>query len=418
MTVQAKAHAKHRPPSAAKRWLSCAASATIAAMYPNESSDASLKGDYEHDVMEDTLRWMIVPPSLEPDLYETMTVLLEYVKKRLTEMGPNTHIMVERTLSIPETGEFGTCDVALISDREIEVIDYKSGWVPVHVRLNPQLMVYLLGIIALHGERKNYKVTVYQPNYDHIDGPMRSDEPTPDDIEWLRGEIKYSMENDDVYTAGKHCKDTYCPHRGACISFAEYTINDAGLGWHTPEVNALSDDLLSEALDHAETLAGYRNELRSEAMRRIINMDRRVNGYKVVKGRKQRTVLEPLKVVEAIGVHLGVNYAMRLFPSLLWAGDYLAEALKGLHGPLSEAILKELGTPKQIEDVIKHYAKDHNLPRGGWKQVYDNVVGEYIRETNGGLTLERAIDGRPAHKKGSEFGALLGPTAVQAISII
>ena len=54
----------------------------------------------------------------------------------------------------------------------------------------------------------------------------------------------------------------------------------------------------------------------------------------------------------------------------------------------------------------KQYARQHRLPAGGWKMLYDNVVGEYIKEQAGGLTLERAIDGRPAHKRGSEFGVL------------
>lgn len=408
-----KAHAKYRPPSAAKRWLSCAASAAIVAMYPNEPTEASLKGDYQHGIMEDTIRFGFVFPSVEPDLTEYMLDLLAYVQKRRAEMGPNTIILVEQQLDIPQTGEFGTVDIALVNDKEIEAIDYKSGWIPVDAYLNPQMGIYMLGLIAKYGERKKYTTTVFQPTYDHRDGPCRSHTWSPDDIEFLEKEVAYSIANADDFKAGKHCKDTYCPHRGACDSFARYVVTDASLGWHTSEINALPDHLLAEALDHAETLQGYRNELRSEAMRRIMNMDLQIPGYKVVKGRKQRAILDNHKVdlINSVHTHLGFDYAIRLLPDV-------AQFLSELSFPVGEELTKYLGTAKQVEDVIKQYAKDHKLPRGGWKGVYDNVVGEYIRETSSGLTLEKAIDGRPAHKRGSEFGALLPAAPVAEISII
>ena len=403
--TEVKAHADKRPPSAAKRWLSCPASSEVMRMYPNAPSEASLKGDYEHEVMEDTILFGVVPKNVSHDLAESMEFLLSYVKQRIQAMNKPL-VLVESKVDIPETGEHGYLDIGLISDKEIEVIDHKSGYVPVGVYMNPQLMLYLLGLIAKYGERKKYTITVHQPYYDHIDGPLRKYDVSSEDIEWLRREIKYSLDNTDEFKAGKHCKETYCPHRGSCMSFAQYTLTDASLGWHTSEINALSDDLLAEALDHAETLAGYRDELRKEAMRRILNMDRHVNGYKIVKGRKQRSVLEPVKLLNTVADKLGPEYAIRMLPDI-------SCFLSALSFPIANddnTVTKFLGTAKQIEDVIKQYSRDNKLPRGGWKSVYDNTVGEFIRETNSGLTLEKAIDGRPAHRRGSEFTALMQHT--------
>lgn len=413
----ATAHAKNRAPSAAKRWLSCPKSALISPMYPNDETDASLKGDYWHELMETRILFGALPDNVDPDAAEAMEVLAEYVDKRIQELGGRgkVKVLVERQLDIPETGEFGTGDIILISDTWIEIIDEKSGYVPVHIKMNPQLLTYLLGAIAEFGERKKYRLTIHQPNYDHIDGPIRSFDPTPDDIEWLRREIKYSMDNENEVKAGKHCKETYCDHRGACEEFLMYVQRDLLLGWHPSEVNSFSDDMLASALDAADELAGWRNELRSEAMKRIINMDRSLNGYKVVKGRRNRAVINPLGLANTVAEKMGAEWATKLFPDL-------EHFLSALSFPLTaeDNALKFLGTAKHVEDVIKMYARKHKLPRGGWKQLYDNVVGEYIRETNGGLTLEKAIDGRPAHKRGSEFGPITSPATSdnQAVTII
>jgi len=132
MTAIAKAHAKDRPPSAAKRWLSCPYTAQLVQLYPNEQTEASLKGDYWHELMEDTVVFGFTPPHASPDEQEAMEDLLAYVLKRKEAMGGKlVQIYVEQQLDIPETGDFGTADIILVGPSEIEVIDLKSGYVPV-----------------------------------------------------------------------------------------------------------------------------------------------------------------------------------------------------------------------------------------------------------------------------------------------
>lgn len=411
----ATAHAKNRAPSAAKRWLSCPYSALVTPMYPNDPTDASIKGDHWHELMEDQITFGTLPKTVDPDAAEAMEYLYEYVLKRVSEMGGpgKVKIYVEQQLDIPETGEFGTGDIILVSDKEIEIIDEKSGYVPVKVRLNAQLMCYLLGAIARFGTRGKYKLTLHQPNYDHIDGTLRSDDVTDKDIEWFRDQVAYSVKYENECKAGKHCKETYCPHRGTCEPFMQYVQKDLILGWHTSEIKSVSDEQLAIALDAADELSGWRNELRAEGMRRIMNLDRKIDGYKVVKGRKQRAVLNPLALINAVAEQMGGLWAVKLFPDL----DHYLSHLTDFPMKADSKALKFLGTPKHIEDVIKVYAREHSLPRGGWKAVYDNVVGQFIRETASGLTLERAIDGRPAHKRGSEFGSLV-PASSQDVTII
>lgn len=406
----ATAHAKNRPPSAAKRWLSCPFSAKVAPLYPNDESEASLKGDLWHRLMEDRITYGTLPLEADPDAAEAMEELAEYVQKRFKVLGPETRIHVEVQLDIPQTGEFGTADIVLVSPDEIEIIDEKSGYVPVEVENNAQLMTYLLGAIAKYGPRRKYTLTIHQPNYDHIHGTLRTTFVTESEVEAFDFAVRASVLNSNGHYAGKHCKETYCPHRGACAVFHEYVQNDLSLGWHPSEIGAMDDATLAKALDHADQVNGYRQELRAEAMRRILNMDRQLNGYKVVKGRRSRAVADAARLVLGVRDALGVEWAVRLFPDIAWAN--IADRLD------REETLKFLGTPKHIEDVIKQYARQHKLPRGGWKMLYDNVVGKYIRETASGLTLEKAIDGRPAHKRGSEFGVLDPANATNCTTVL
>lgn len=377
-------------------------------MYPHGDTLASLKGDLWHEHMETRIIFGTLPIDCDPDAAEAMEDLAAYVNQRFKDAGPEAKIYVEQQLDIPETGEFGTADIIIVSPLFLEIDDEKSGYVPVKVQNNEQLMTYLLGAIAVYGPRPKYRLGIHQPNYDHVDGLVRYWEPTDADITAFRARVLDSIANVDRILAGPHCKETYCGHRGACVAFAAYAQDDLALGWHTSELKAMDDATLAKALDASDELGGWRTELRAEAMRRIMNMDRSIHGYKVVKGRRSRAVVDANGLVNSVCSALGMEWARRLFPDLAWVSALDVER---------EEVLKHLGTPKHIEDVLKQYARQHNLPRNGWKMLYDNVVGEYIRETASGLTLERAIDGRPAHKRGSEFG-VIDPAKLQTLPTI
>ena len=404
--MAAQVHAKNRPPSAAKRWLSCPFSAKVTEMYPQEATVQSLKGDTWHELMDTLITFGTLPLDADATAAEELETLKDFVNELVALGGPGTRTFVEYRLEIPETGEHGFCDILIVAPEFLCILDEKSGYVPVNIERNSQLMVYLLGAIALYGKRPKYIIGIHQPNFDHIDGTMRTYDVTEEELDELREQIKYSLKNPDLCQAGPWCKHTYCPHRGACEAFHTYTQDYLSLGWHSSEVKTMSDNVLARALDAADELGGYRTELRAEAMRRIMS-DRCLEGYKVVKGRRSRTVADPGGVVVAVRDAIGCEWALRLFDGLGWVGSDLRTMVES--GNLSPEALKFLGTPKHIEDVIKQYARQAQLPRGTWETVYKNVVGKYIRETAEGLTLEKAIDGRAAYKRGAEFGVLLSP---------
>jgi hypothetical protein len=350
-------------------------------LYPNDESDASTKGDYAHDQLETSILFGIMEPITEDEsLNENLAGVMEWVGQQRALLGPDCKVYAEQSYDIPETGEFGTADITFVSPTTLHVGDYKNGYVLVDVLRNMQMLCYLLGAIAKYGERPRYLITVLQPNASHIDGPYRTYEVTAADLTWFRAAIAYAIANRNEFKAGKWCKKSYCPHRGNCATFLEYAQTEAADAWFPADVNAMSDEQLAKALDHAEVLHGLRDELRKAAMMRIMQMNRSIAGYKCVKGRRDREFLDFTPVRHVLQDVFKVP-EHRLYTQ----------------SPL---------TVKGVEDLIKAYARDHKLGRGKWQMVWDNHLSEHVRENTGGLTLERASDARPAYRRGSEFGPI------------
>ena len=381
MTTQPK-HAKLYPPSAGARWLSCSASVHVMPLYNRDETDASMKGDMAHYALENGVFFGTTPNTGDIDVDMNVEAVLAHIKKTREAYGDNCQVYAEQSYDIPETGEFGTCDVTYVTPRVLHIADYKNGFVEVEVTLNAQLMLYLLGAIAKFGTRPKYIIEVLQPNYDHKDGPYRSYEVTAKHIEWFREQVAYAV-NSNEFVAGKHCKKTYCDHRGACATFQAWAMSNAADAYFPSEVNALSDEQLAQAIDHAEILHGIRDELRKEAMRRIMNMEKRIEGYKVVKGRKDRSFRddEAKRKAEAIAKELGAR------------DEDLYE--------------KKFVSVKGLEDFFKKEFR--RFGNGAWAIAWENNMKELVNEFTGGMSLVRDSDGRPSHSRGNEFGALLPP---------
>lgn len=384
MTATARpAHAKKRPPSAAARWLSCPGSVEVVPLYPNDETTYSEKGGEGHKWVENGIIFGTRSDTGDAEQDEYVDDCLDWIRKtRNSYGGDSCRVYAEEVYDIPETGEFGTADVTFVSPLIIHVADYKNGFVMVEHNLNAQMMLYLCGAIAKHGTRDKYAITVMQPYASHIEGPYRTYNVTQDDLDWFRGEVAHAVKSKD-FIAGKHCKKTYCPHRGACWTLLQWAETEGADAWFPSEVNGMSDEALSRALDHAEILKGIRDELRKEAMRRIMNMDRTIGGYKVVKGRQNRD----------------------------FAGDKGREQVfsvaREMGATEDDLYSKSPVSVKGIEDYVRTYCRAKGMPNGTWKKLWENQMAQYVNEYVGGLTLERATDARPAHRRGNEFTPLL-----------
>jgi len=332
--------------------------------------------------LDTAINWGIVPDHSDIDIVYSVMFAHEWVLATHKEYG-NCELYTDETLDIPETGEFGTADIIFVKKDLIHVIDYKNGYVPVDINLNAQLMCYLLGAIAKYGERRHYKISVIQPNYVHVDGKIRHYDVTPEKLQWFRNEVAFSMLNSEKYVAGKHCKTTYCPHRGSCEVFNAWAKENLQLAYYPSDVAGMNDDELAEALDQADILQGWRDTLRGEALRRILHQNRSIKGYKIVRGKKDRDFRDD-------------KHREQVFTNLKELGATTDE----LYTPVPISVAG-------VERVIKRIFKPQG--RNAWATGMDKICGpDMLAPQNLSLTLEKAIDGRKPYSRGAEFGPLKG----------
>jgi hypothetical protein len=386
-------HSKSYPPSSAARYINCPGSVSVAHLYPNYESDASLAGDAAHQLLEDGIRFGLRPVTDDPDTDENIERVLDWVDQRRREYGPGCVVYAEQRLEIPETGEFGTADIIIVTLDLLEIGDYKNGYVLVETRdkhgaLNEQLMTYLLGAIAKYGERDRYAITVHQPNASHIDGPARTATVSRQDVLDFRERTLAAVGSRD-FIAGPWCKKTYCDHRGSCASFQTFALENPEHTYDPAEINAIDDARLGSALDRSDVVHGYRDELRKEAIRRFMQLDRKIPGYKMVKGRRDREFINPDEIAALCKEMFNATDARVYSTYNFETGKYTVRTVKG------------------IEDFVKKECR--SLGRGKWIKVWEEHFKPRIREHAGGLTLERATDARPAHSRGSEFGSFGTP---------
>lgn len=400
--LTAPAHAKTRPPSSAGLWIPCPGSATVNPLYPNESSKHSEKGDLAHQLLEDGITFGLKPDTQDPDMDMNIRDVLDWVAERKKEYGDDCQVFAEQKYDIKETGEFGTCDITFLTRSIIHIADFKNGFVFTDAR--EQMLTYLLGAVAKYGPRTNYKITVLQPNHNHIDGPYRTTNITKAEVEEFRASILHSMTSRE-FVAGSHCKKYYCDHRGSCLTFLNWCQTTGEDAWFPHEVNAMDDNKLAQALDHAETLHGTRDSYRKEAMRRISQHDRRIPGYKLVKSRTNRDFA-------------GEAGREACYLSLIDIGYNSNDLYEEKPFKVGAVTLNERSalTVAGVERMVKQKYK--NFKRGTWSKIWDEKFRPHIREFSGSLTLERDTDGRPAHTRGSEFGSLMPAHSVISTQVV
>lgn len=382
------AHAKSRPPSGALRWINCPASPNVVPLYPNDESIQSNKGTEVHYALELGIRFGIKPDTQDPDADMNVIDVLDWIEQQKFKYGSECQVYAEQRYDIEETGEFGTCDITFVTPLEIHIADYKNGYV--FTDAYEQLMMYLLGAIQKFGERSKYKITVIQPNHDHIDGPYRTLEVPAETVELFRMTVKEAVAANH-FAAGPWCKKSYCPHRGGCATFNQWLQETGEEGYYTHEINSISDDELAKQLDFAEVLQGMRDERRKEAMRRIMQHNRSIRGYKMVKSRQQRDFA-------------GDAGRAACYRGLLLLG-YTTDDLSEREPYAIDDITLYKTAPLTVADVERLVKQKYkHFKRGTWKIVWDEHFAPHIRSFTGSLTLERETDGRPSHKPGSEFG--------------
>ena len=342
-------------PSARHRWGVCAASVREEAKYPSRPSGAdAIDGTHSHtllekcindgktasDFVDQTLKDHDGEFKVDADRAERVQFALDYVS------GCVGTVMSERRVHpdalVGRNDMSGTVDIQIVTDTNLEIIDYKDGMNPVVAKDNHQMEQYAVGAIAeMQTQGKTlplyFTCTIIQPKL-RMKGLTGIDSHTYTLAELMVIKDKLIAEAaatdapDAPFNPGEsQCK--YCAHGGACTARTTQALSTAGITFANLEVveqtankepTTMTDKQLREVLEAAPLLRQMIEAAETEALRRF-ETGQEIDGLKAVRGRGSR--------------------------SWMYEDDVMEDHLKKAGIPKSAMYKTSVITPAQIEKV-------------------------------------------------------------------
>ena len=326
------------------QWPKCAGSIRECKNYFNQVSSAAIDGTGSHELLELVLNggkqvstkdyinrtikvghkdkpdgWVI-----EEDRARRVQIAIDYIAKRLKELGENAILLTEHKTNPGERygrdDWWGTCDVTLFNESTIEVIDYKDGWIYVPVTTS-QLVGCGIGQIDIVKNEFNCDIqtivkTIIQPrNDDSIRSITHTIKQNDELGQILADAAKNTDDPNAPLTPGDHCR--WCSHIDNCNvrnEIATTIIN----GSVNPQ--DMTEQQLSQANDAIPMIKSFIEALEREAITRIED-GKIIDGYRIVNGK---------------------------LPHLKWLNeDEAISKLRAMRFKLKDYMMKKIITPTQ-----------------------------------------------------------------------
>ncbi len=287
--------------STSKRWLTCTAAMCQvdadreAGIIPKhqESSFAAEEGTRAHNLAEVCLIKGYEPEDFYMQEFEGATIDENYINAVNVYVNycnslrnkPNVHWSgVEDSFELShlvgaDCG--GSADFSIAYGKTLEVVDYKHGQgIVVDVEGNTQARLYALGLFRLLEKEqpkiakkiKTVKLVIVQPRIAHVDGPIRIEEITVDELIRFQKKCKRAIRKGEsgrgVFVAGDHC--TFCPRAGHCQTNASHSMELAEIDFSNiddelPVVNQLTKDEVELILVNASKIKNWLDSVKMYA---------------------------------------------------------------------------------------------------------------------------------------------------------
>lgn len=335
-------------PSASHRWLNCPGAPDLEATCPDETSEYADEGTMLHDVMKERL----------PAVRETRNVdfndLIGHERKgeirtfdftighadacrscaeyAITESfcAPLTVAWIETRVFIPGRKDlYGTADLAILDRplKRLTVIDWKFGeGIAVYAPNNTQLITYALGFLLwVDGieEIDRVRIVIHQPRMEnHSEWEITADELRA----WLPKLLAGAARTDikpPTYNDGDWC--LFCKARAVCPALRATSLAAAASDFD--RVADSSDEELARAMSQIPRIEAFVRAIEVETFKRLIRRHS-VPGFKLAEGRRSRVYKDELDAGA-------------------WALTHLP--------PGAAFTAPKLVTPKQLEELAKHY---------------------------------------------------------------
>ena len=305
-----RAHA-HLSASGSSRWMACPPSAELEKDFPDSSSVFAEEGTAAHELSEILLKFELDQITkadheaqferfIEKNEFYSQSMLdyvqsyVDVVMERVNEAyakTPDALVLVEQRLDFSEwvPEGFGTGDVLIIADGQLEVVDLKYGkGVPVSAVDNPQMRLYGLGALSHYSilyDIERVRMTIVQPRLDSIS----SETMTAKDIsKWADEEVKpkatMAWNGEGEFSPGEHCR--FCKANATCRARADENLKMAEYDFAEPLL--LSNEEVASILAKADELGKWAGDVKSYALTQAENHGVKFDGWKLVEGRSNR----------------------------------------------------------------------------------------------------------------------------------
>jgi len=306
--------------SGASRWINCTPSPRLEEGFANESSSFAEEGTLAHEFAELTLRAqshigvgdyvekytnLVGMQYYSSEMEGFVQVHVNYVLEQFAEAKrktPDAILLIEQKVDITHLIEegFGTCDVIIIADGTLEVIDLKYGLgVRVNADDNSQLKLYGSGALEAYDlmyDIHTVKLTITQPRMDSISSWEISAEDLRqwgEEVVKPKAQIAYAGEGEQV--TGEWCK--FCKASPRCKAQADKALELAKLDFAEPKL--LTDDQLIEVYAQSPQVTKWLTSVTDYIFKEAL-AGKKWEGYKLVDGQNRRGWTDEEKALEVL----------------------------------------------------------------------------------------------------------------------
>lgn len=302
-------------PSSSERWFNCTPSAWLCEQFPDLGSVFAAEGTEAHRLCEFLLHQMLGIPDVDPrpgfqyyteEMEECCQGYARFIRVRIEKWkaaGQSPEAFIEQRVDlrayIPES--MGTSDCVIVTDHDIEIIDFKYGMHRVPAS-SLQLRIYALGACELFGrlyeDIHRVHMVIYQPRLGSVDeAEMDMDELYRWAEEDLKPRAERAFAGQGEYSVGEWCRN--CRARRSCRELAAHQLEIAKYDFKDPPL--LSDEEISDVLSRVDGLVAWAEGVREYALKAALD-GRKIAGWKLVEGKSVRKFTDDKAVAARVEV--------------------------------------------------------------------------------------------------------------------
>ncbi|HFU4472074.1 TPA: DUF2800 domain-containing protein [Streptococcus suis] len=364
--------------SSASRWMACPPSVRLTEDLEDQTSSFAQEGTDAHELcaylVEKALGRKARDPTADLTYYseeiqdcaeEYRNFVMEKVEKAKTYSRDPT-ILIEQRLDfskwVPEG--FGTGDCIIVSDKLLQVIDYKHGLgILVEADHNPQMMCYALGALDLFEELYDIEtiaMTIFQPRKNNISTFQLS---KAELLDWAETDLspmaQLVFKGEGDMKSGKHCQ--FCKLKAVCRKRAEDNLALAKMEFADPATLANED--IAEILPKLDQLVSWANDVKAHALNEATS-GHQIPGYKLVEGRAVRKYSDESQVADAVS-RIGLDPYEKKLLTITAMTKLLGK--KQFNDLLGDLIIKPSGKPQLVP--LGDSRQEMNLAKHDFNEV-------------------------------------------------